>query len=61
MYVYLRLNNIQSSMFRIIFITYHDVLVIAQHSEDIFSSLAHGLGLHLWPVTFDGNKNRREM
>ena len=46
MYVYLRLNNIRSSTFRIIFKTYHDVLVIAQYSEDIFSSLAHGLELH---------------
>ena len=43
MYVYLRLNNIWSSTFRIIFITYHDALVIAQYSEDIFSSLAYGL------------------
>ena len=46
MFVYLRLNNILSSTFRIIFITYYDALVIAQYSENIFSSLAHVLELH---------------
>ena len=46
MYIYLGLNNIWLNTFRIIFITYHYILVIALFPEDIFSSLARGLELH---------------